>query len=164
MKFIILLLLIFSAISKADVTKVGYINLDHIISSSPQYIKLIQDIKKEFKSEQDELLKLEKEISSAVGNFNKNQEKMSEEKARSEFQKIKDLENKFIEKREMLQKRQDLKEQNGVNEILSQINIIIKDIAKKNNFDLVLYQKVAYVNEKINITSEISEKLRLSFK
>jgi Skp family chaperone for outer membrane proteins len=64
----------------------------------------------------------------------------------------------------MLQKRQDLKEQNGVNEILSQINIIIKDIAKKNNFDLVLYQKVAYVNEKINITSEISEKLRLSFK
>ncbi|HCQ69757.1 MAG TPA: hypothetical protein DIT78_02060, partial [Gammaproteobacteria bacterium] len=43
------------------------------------------------------------------------------------------------------------------------INRVIKQVAEDQNFDLILYQEVAYASKKINITPIISQKLRLLF-
>ena len=60
-------------------------------------------------------------------------------------------------KQSLVQVRQEL------SKIQDLINRVIKQVAKDQNFDLILYQEVAYASKKINITPIISQKLRLLF-
>ena len=52
----------------------------------------------------------------------------------------------------------------NLEKIQNLINKVIRKIAKEQNFDLILYQKVAYASKKINITELVSQKLRRQFK
>ncbi|HCJ86707.1 MAG TPA: hypothetical protein DHV73_00370, partial [Gammaproteobacteria bacterium] len=62
-----------------------------------------------------------------------------------------------------LKKQLKLKNEQELSKIQDLINRVIKQVAKDQNFDLILYQEVAYASKKINITPIISQKLRLLF-
>ena len=163
-KYLILLFLLLNTSLYAKPLKIGYININHIVISSPQFSQANDEVIKRFKPQENNLLLLNNNIKSLVSRFNKNKDSFSQSEIKAEIKKIAGLEKKLKQKALVLKKQLALENKQALEKIQNLINKVIRKIAKEQNFDLILYQKVAYASKKINITELVSQKLRRQFK
>ena len=163
MRFFAFILVLFSGFLQAQSLKIGYINIDHLVSSSPQFIQANQVVIKAFQPQERQLLALSKQIQSSADTFNKNSKTLTQSERKTEIKKIANLERQLKQQVRALKKQLNLKNEQELSKIQDLINRVIKQVAEDQNFDLILYQEVAYVSKKINITPIISQKLRLLF-
>ena len=89
---------------------------------------------------------------------------LTQSERKTEIRKIANLERQLKRQALALQQQLKLKNKQALDKIQNLINQVIREVAEKENFDLILYQEVAYVSKNINITSIISQKLRGLFK
>ena len=163
MRFFAFILVLFSGFLQAQPLKIGYINIDHLVSSSPQFIQANQVVIKAFQPQERQLLALSKQIQLSADTFNKNSKTLTQSERKTEIKKIANLERQLKQQARSLKKQLNLKNKQELNKIQDLINRVIKQVAEDQNFDLILYQEVAYASKKINITPIISQKLRLLF-
>jgi outer membrane protein len=163
MRFFAFILVLFSGFLQAQPLKIGYINIDHLVSSSPQFIQANQVVIKAFQPQERQLLALSKQIQLSADTFNKNSKTLTQSERKTEIKKIANLERQLKQQARALKKQLNLKNEQELSKIQDLINRVIKQVAKDQNFDLILYQEVAYASKKINITPIISQKLRLLF-
>ena len=163
MRFFAFILVLLSGFLQAQPLKIGYINIDHLVSSSPQFIQANQVVIKAFQPQERQLLALSKQIQSSADTFNKNSKTLTQVERKTEIKKIANLERQLKQQARALKKQLNLKNEQELSKIQDLINRVIKQVAEDQNFDLILYQEVAYVSKKINITPIISQKLRLLF-
>ena len=163
MRFFAFILVLFSGFLQAQPLKIGYINIDHLVSSSPQFIQANQVVIKAFQPQEKQLLALSKRIQLSADTFNKNSKTLTQVERKTEIKKIANLEYQLKQQAQTLKKQLKLKNEQELSKIQDLINRVIKQVAEDQNFDLILYQEVAYASKKINITPIISQKLRLLF-
>lgn len=163
MKIVAFALLMFGVTLHAESLKIGYINIDHVVSSSPQFIQANQTVIKEFQPQERLLLKLGKQIQLLADTFNKNSKTLTPSEQKIEIQKITFLERQLKQQARTLKKQLKLKNELELGNIQALINKAIKVVAEEQNFDLILYQEVAFASKRVNITSAISQKLRQIF-
>ncbi|HCJ12770.1 MAG TPA: hypothetical protein DHV43_00805, partial [Gammaproteobacteria bacterium] len=130
---------------------------------SPQFIQANQVVIKAFQPQEKQLLALSKRIQLSADTFNKNSKTLTQVERKTEIKKIANLEYQLKQQAQTLKKQLKLKNEQELSKIQDLINRVIKQVAKDQNFDLILYQEVAYASKKINITPIISQKLRLLF-
>ena len=164
MKFIAFTLLMFSAVLQAESLKIGYINIDHVVSSSPQFIQANQAVIREFQPQEKQLLTLSKQIQSLADAFNKNSKTLTQSERKARIQKIANLERQLKQQVRTLKKQLKLKNKLELGKIQDLINKVIKEVADEEKFDLILYQEVAFASKRVNITPVISQKIRQRFK
>jgi len=140
--------------------KIGYINIDHVVNSSPQFIQANQRVIKEFKPHEEQLLALSEDLQALVDKLNNSKDKLTQAQIKDSIVSIKSLEKRI--KAKALSLKQKLKEKNNqeLGKIQALINQVIAEVAKEQQFDLILYQEVAYASENVNITKSISQKLK----
>ncbi|HCV74232.1 MAG TPA: hypothetical protein DGE70_00725 [Gammaproteobacteria bacterium] len=163
MRFFAFILVLLNGSLQAQPLKIGYINIDHLVSSSPQFIQANQVVIKAFQPQEKQLLALSKRIQLSADTFNKNSKTLTQVERKTEIKKIANLEYQLKQQAQTLKKQLKLKNEQELSKIQDLINRVIKQVAKDQNFDLILYQEVAYASKKINITPIISQKLRLLF-
>ena len=163
MRFFAFILVLLNGSLQAQPLKIGYINIDHLVSSSPQFIQASQIVIKAFQPQERQLLALSKQIQLSADTFNKNSKTLTQVERKIEIKKIANLEYQLKQQAQTLKKQLKLKNEQELSKIQDLINRVIKQVAKDQNFDLILYQEVAYASKKINITPIISQKLRLLF-
>jgi outer membrane protein len=163
MRFFAFILVLLSGSLQAQPLNIGYINIDHLVSSSPQYIQANQVVIKAFQPQEKQILALSKRIQLSADNFKKNSKTLTQSERKTEIKKIANLERQLKQQARALKKQLNLKNEQELSKIQDLINQVIKQVAEDQNFDLILYQEVAYVSKKINITPIISQKLRLLF-
>ena len=163
MRFFAFILVLLNGSLQAQPLKIGYINIDHLVSSSPQFIQANQVVIKAFQPQEKQLLALSKRIQLSADTFNKNSKTLTQVERKTEIKKIANLEYQLKQQAQTLKKQLKLKNEQELSKIQDLINRVIKQVAEDQNFDLILYQEVAYVSKKINITPIISQKLRLLF-
>lgn len=163
-QYLTLLFLLFNTGLSAHSPKIGYINIDHIVASSPQYSQASDKVIKKFKPQGDNLLLLSNNIQALVSKFNKDKDNFSQSEIKAKIKKIANLEKKLKQKALTLKKQLALENKQSIGKIQNLINKVIRKIAKERNFDLILYQEVAYASRKINITTLVSQKLKQQFK
>ena len=163
MRYFAYILVLLNGSLQAQPIKIGYINIDHVVSSSPQFIQANQVVIKAFQPQEKQLLALSKRIQLSADTFNKNSKTLTQVERRTEIKKIANLERQLKQQAQTLKKQLKLKNEQELSKIQDLINRVIKQVAKDQNFDLILYQEVAYASKKINITPIISQKLRLLF-
>ena len=163
MRFFAFILVLLNGSLQAQPLKIGYINIDHLVSSSPQFIQANQVVIKAFQPQEKQLLALSKRIQLSADTFNKNSKTLTQVERKIEIKKIANLEYQLKQQAQTLKKQLKLKNEQELSKIQDLINRVIKQVAKDQNFDLILYQEVAYASKKINITPIISQKLRLLF-
>jgi len=162
-QLLILLTLLLAGPSQAKTLKIGYINVDHLVTSSAQFIQANQIVIKEFQPQQDELITLANKINSLVKEFKQDKDTLSKLEIKSEIKKITNLEQQLKRQASSLKKQLALRNTQELSKIQDLINQTIKAIAIEKKFDLILYQEVAYVSKELNITPLIAEQLRLQF-
>ena len=159
-KYIALVLfLIFNvSIASAEV-KIGFVEIQKILKGAPQTVAANKKLEKEFTKRTAKLKKSVKKINAKEKAFKKNSMTMSEaERAKNqrEIQGLKiDAQRTEREVREDI----DLRRREEIAKVQKQVNIAVEKVAKEQNYDLVLYQGVAYAGKKVDITSIVIKAL-----
>lgn len=140
-------------------SKVGYVNVDEILTTLPKIQKASADIRKEFSKREAEILKLSSDLEARVNKFKKDKDTMLQDDANKEIKSLLELEN--VLKRQSEQLKDDIRSRNEevLREVQNDINDAINKIAELEAFDIVLYQNIAYVSATSNITNLVIEHL-----
>tara|TARA_B100000795_G_scaffold141675_1_gene106088 strand:- start:190 stop:687 length:498 start_codon:yes stop_codon:yes gene_type:complete len=144
----------------AETIKIGYINTDQVVNNLPQYQQNIVKLTKEFEPKKQELLDLFKHIELLRVKINNINNSENKENLQIELSKLSSLEESFEKETEFWQVTMNKKKIKLLQKIELLINKTINEIAISENYDLILYENVAYVSDEVNITNKVIEKIQ----
>ena len=159
-KYITLLLfLIFNASTLSAEVKIGFVEIQKILKGAPQTVAANKKLEKEFTKRTGKLKKTVKKINNKEKKFKKDGMTMSDvdrSKAQKEIQALK-VEAQRTERE--IREDIDLRRREEIAKVQAQVNIAVEKVAKEQNYDLILYQGVAYAGKKVDITSVVIKAL-----
>ena len=154
--FSIILLLPMSALAEI---KIGYVVVEKVLKEAPQTVVSNKKLEKEFKSRTDGLQKKVKAIQKQEKDYKKNSVTMSESERQKAQKKIQNAKIDIQRIERELREDIDIRRREEIGKLQQQINKAIEDLAKKEKYDLILYQGVAYASKGIDITNDLIKSL-----
>jgi outer membrane protein len=155
----LILFLIFNVSIVSAEVKIGFVEIKKILKGAPQTVAANKKLEKEFTKRTAKLKKVVKKINAKETAFKKDSMTMSEAdriKKQKEIQGLKiDAQRTEREVREDV----DLRRREEIAKVQTQVNIAVEKVAKEQNYDLVLYQGVAYAGKKVDITNIVIKAL-----
>ena len=156
MRVIVLLFLALLVTSiNASSVKIGYIDIEKIINNLPQYQIDNDSLVQRFEPKKQQLLDLFKHIELLKENLNHFDKSINNEMYQKELDKIKELEVSFQSETELWQNQLNQEKILLLQKIESVINQAINEFATSENYDLILYQNIAFASDQVNITNQI---------
>ena len=136
--------------------KIGVVDMRAILSSSPQAKSVGEKLKSEFKAREDKIIAMEKGLREKSEKLQRNAAVMSE------AEKTK-LEKEVVASQRELQRLQNdfredagLRQQEETRKLVEKINKVIQDVAKKEQFDLIVHSEAApYAAKQVDITDKV---------
>ena len=161
-KVALFLALMFAAnISYAEL-KIGFVNVPKVLEKAPQATKAKDRLEKEFAPRDKQLVAQQQEIAKLEDKFNKDASVMGDAAKRK-------LEAEIIgKKRKAMQAQKDfsedfnLRRNEELGKLQQRIISAIKELAKEENFDLLLTDGVIYSADEIDVTARVQAKLAKS--
>ena len=161
MKVIVLLFLTLLVTSiNASSIKIGYIDVEKVINSLPQYKENNDSLVQRFEPKKQQLLDLFKHIELLKENLNNSDKSISNELYQKELDKIIELEVSFQSETELWQNQLNQEKLLLLQKIETMINQAINEFATSENYDLILYQNIAFASDQVNITNQIISKIQ----
>ena len=158
----VLLFLIFCLVcvpSYAANIKIGFIDTNIVVTSLTQYKESINSISREFEPKKQELLDLFNHIELLRANIESTKNSSSSKSLNQELSNLAKLELNFKEETEFWQKTMNNKKLILLNNIEMIVNQAINEYAIQEEYDLILYENVAFASDEVNITEEIIKKI-----
>ena len=160
MRAIVLFLLALLVTSiNAQSIKIGYIDVEKVINSLPQYQHDNDSLIQQFEPKKQQLLDLFKHIELLKENLNNVDKSINNENYQKELDNIRELEASFQKETELWQQQLNQKKYESLQKIEAMINKAIEEFAISENYDLILYQNAAFVSDQVNITNQIISKI-----
>ena len=160
MRAIVLFLLALLVTSiNAQSIKIGYIDVEEVINSLPQYQHDNDSLIQQFEPKKQQLLDLFKHIELLKRNLIKVDRSINNENYQKELDNIRELEASFQKETELWQQQLNQKKYESLQKIETMINLTIEEFAISENYDLILYQNAAFVSDQVNITNQIISKI-----
>ena len=160
MRAIVLFLLALLVTSiHAQSIKIGYIDVEEVINSLPQYQHDNDFLIQKFEPKKQQLLDLFKHIELLKKNLNNVDKSINNENYQKELDNIRGLEVSFQKETELWQQQLNQKKYESLQKIEAMINKAIEEFAIFENYDLILYQNAAFVSDQVNITNQIISKI-----
>ena len=152
--------MMFSLTGFAAELKIGVLDLHKLILQSPEVKSINQALEKSFKSRQEAIISLQKQLQEDMGKAKRNAAVMSaNDKAQLE-DKIRD--NKILLQRKDQEYQQDLAmEQNkAMQKFFNKLRTIVNDFAQKGKYDLILQKEaVPYASAGVEVTDQILKEM-----
>ena len=156
MRAIVLFLLAFLVTSiNAQTIKIGYIDVEKVITSLSQYQRDNDSLIQQFEPKKQQLLDLFRHIELLKKNLNTIDKSTNNENYQRELDNIRELELSFQDETELWQQQLNEKKYESLQKIEAMINLTIKEFAISESYDLILYQNAAFANDEVNITNQI---------
>ena len=155
---VLFLTLLVSPINASSV-KIGYIDVEKVINSLPQYQQDNDSLVQRFEPKKQQLLDLFKHIELLKKNLNNFDRSINNDLYQKELDKIKELEVGFQSETELWQYQLNQDKLLLLQKIETMINQAINEFAASENYDLILYENAAFVSDNINITNQIIFKI-----
>ena len=142
-------------VSNAKDIKIGFINTNQVVTSLTQYKQSIELISNEFEPKKQELLDLFNHIELVRSKIDTIKKSNSNESIQIELTKLSNLEQSFKQETEFWQNTINNRKIDLLKEIEIVVNQTINEYALRENFDLILYENIAFVSDEVDITDEI---------
>lgn len=153
-------LLVLGTSSALAEVKIAVVDVQGAILQSEEAKRLLQQIQTEFKTEEDEIRKIQSEAAAMLQRLQKDAEVMSDVEKRRIQQQIESRNNDFVYLRKKLQRQIEERQQELFAGIDGKVQKAIEALVKSEDYDLILPRQAAlYVNEIYNITRKVTEKL-----
>ena len=161
MRILVLYFLVLLSLSAyTETIKIGYIDTEKVVNNLPQYKQSVEKISKEFEPKKQELLALFEHIEllrARIITINTSEKK---ENLQISLSKLVSLEDSFKQETELWQDTMNERKLELLQRIERLINNTINEIAISGNYDLILYENVAFVSDEVNITNKVIEKIQ----
>lgn len=139
--------------------KIGYVNLQELVSKAPQSKAAIEKAQKEFGTRQEELKGMATEVQAL-------REKLVKERITMSDDARKKLEDDLLSKEREYKWNQSILDEDAKireNEILTEIKkLVLKaivDIAKQDKYDLILSDSVIFRSARVDLTAKVLNEL-----
>ncbi|MDJ0881540.1 MAG: OmpH family outer membrane protein [Gammaproteobacteria bacterium] len=139
--------------------KAAYINSAIILQQAPQAVKAVDEMKKEFQDRETKLREDAASIQSKESNLQKDGAIMSAEQKKKIENEILESKRKLRFDAQSLKEDVDLRRKQEIEKLRQSITSVIQEYSKKNGYDLVFTEGVAFAAEKVDITDEILKEL-----
>lgn len=137
---------------------IAVVNVQQVLQQSPKIADINKKLQDQFKARQQKLLAEQKTLQDEMDKFKQESPTMNQKDKDAKQKKIADDQAGLVKQVTAFQ--QDLnKEQNKqMQSVLGQLNSIISDLAKKNDYSLVLdSQAVIYAKDSSDITKQVAK-------
>ena len=158
-KFLAFATLFLASLSVYAELKVGFVEVQKILQEAPQTIEINKKLEKEFNIRTDKLKTDIKTLNDRQAAFNKDSLTMKESEKEAKLKSVEQLRIDIQRKDRELKEDFNIRKNEELLFLQDQINKAVISVAKAENFDLVLYNGVAYSSEKIDITDKILKSL-----
>ena len=160
MRAIVLFLLALLVTSiNAQSIKIGYIDVEEVINSLPQYQYDNDSLIQQFEPKKQQLLDLFRHIELLKENLMNVDRSINNENYQKELDNIRELEASFQKETELWQQQLNQKKYESLQKIEAMINRAIEEFAISENYDLILYQNAAFASDEVNISNQIISKI-----
>jgi outer membrane protein len=151
-------LLLTANVSFADL-KIGFVNIPAVLEKAPQAEKAKKRLEQEFSPRDKQLVAQQKEIQNMEEKMARDASVMGESERRNLEKDI--LNKKRDAKRAQQEFSEDfnIRRNDELGKLQRRIVEAIREIAKDQNFDLLLTDGVIYASEQIDVTTQVQEKL-----
>ena len=139
--------------------KIGYIDVEKVINNLSQYRQENNLLIQQFEPKKQQLLDLFKHIELLRKKLSNVETTINNETYQKELDTIRDLEVSFQTDTELWQQELNQKKLESLQKIETIINRAIEEFAVDENYDLILYQNVAFSSDEVNITNKIISKI-----
>jgi len=139
--------------------KIGYIDVEKVINNLSQYQQENNLLIQQFEPKKQQLLDLFKHIELLRKKLSNVETTINNETYQKELDTIKDLEISFQTDTELWQQELNQKKLESLQKIETIINRAIEEFAVDENYDLILYQNIAFSSDEVNITNKIISKI-----
>lgn len=141
--------------------KIGVIDFRQIMQQSPQAKEAVDKLKKQFQPREEKIRSMQQNIEKKEAMFKRDGSVLTQAEQRN-------LQSEILSGRRDLQRmeedfRQDFTtaQDQALQDILGKINKAIKDIASKNQYDLILEKsRIPYASSKLDITADVLKALK----
>lgn len=158
--FLTIIALLLSTSVFAEGVKLGVVNVALLLEQAPQAKSATASLEKEFSPQQNELKSLKVKLEKQQDDYQKDRIGMSDAQKVAKEREITMLTREIQRRRNDVQELLNLRRNEELAKLQKVVNEAIKSIGKKQSFDLILYEGIAYTNEKIDITNDVLDYLK----
>lgn len=148
-----------SSFATTDV-KLGVVNVALLLEQAPQAKSATASLEKEFSPQQAELKSLASKLEKQQADYQKNKTVMSDAQKISKEREVSMLTREIQRRRNDVQELLNLRRNEELAKLQNMVNESIKTIGKKQGFDLILYEGIAYTNDRIDVTKDVLDHLK----
>lgn len=153
------LLIMLPSLASAEM-KIGYVNAARLLEEAPQAEAATQRLKKEFAPREESVVVLKKELTQLEDQARRNADVMSEADRVKLERDIRDKQRELRRIQDEFREDLNLRRNDEIGKLQQLIKEIIQSVAKQEQYDLVLYEGIAFASDKIDLTDKILERLR----
>ncbi len=136
--------------------KIAFIDIDKIINESEFGKKSYKKIDNDFKKENEELLKIEKNLVSKEKEILNQKNILSEEELNNRISELKKEIDDFQKKKRLINEKFNKMKLDKTNEMVQSLNVILSKYADENDISLVIQKKfIVIAKSGLDITNEI---------
>ncbi|WP_178862363.1 OmpH family outer membrane protein [Thiomicrorhabdus cannonii] len=150
--------------------KLGVVNVALLLEQAPQAKDATANLEKEFAPQQAELKALATKLEKKQSDYQKDKAVMSESQQMTKEREISMMTREIQRRRNDIQELLNLRRNEELAKLQTLVNDAIKAIGKEKEFDLILYEGIAYTNNRLDVTQdvlkhlqEVSQKQRANF-
>jgi outer membrane protein len=146
------------AADAAAPSKVAVVNVQQVLLKSTKVTKVNTKLQNTFKPRQEKLAAQQKTLQDELDKLAKESATMSKKDHEAMEKKIADEKANFLKDATNFQKEVSQEQNKAMQTILGELNKIIADMAKKNDYSMVLdSQAVVYASDATDITSLVAK-------
>ncbi len=139
-------------------TKIGVVNPDRILRESAAAHTAQQKLEKEFAGREKSLSISAKALKADIEKFQQRAPKMKNTERMAEERKLADRERSLQRRERELREDLNRRRNEELQSILMRSNEVIRDIARKGKYDLIV-QEAVYVGPNVDITDQVIKAL-----
>jgi len=140
----------------ADAVKIGVVDLQKIIQTSPQIQKIQQGLEQRFRPRRDNLMVTEKELKAKIESFKKDSVVMNATQRKDKEREIVAMQQKFELEGQKYQQELSSAHNEAMEDFYSKVRSAISVVAKKDSYGLILQKDaVPFSTEMMDVTKQV---------
>ena len=144
--------------------KVGFVNVAIVLDQAPQAAEARARIEREFAPRDREILSLQQEIRELEDNLVKNVAVLSTGERERQEAELRQRKRELRRSEEEFREDLNLRRSQELSALQRMVTVVIQDMARGENYDLIMTDGVVFAGDKVNITRRVIERLKSDFK
>lgn len=145
----------------AQELKIGVVDFQKVMKTSPKVTRLSEQMKKEFEPQQKELVQKQKDLNQLISKYNRDATILQASEKQKMQQSIQSKGEDLNRQKETFNEKFFKAQQSTMQKLMDQIKEISAQIAKTRNLDLIIPKdNLLYSNDRMDVTNQVIDALR----